>query len=537
MGQKGIFLREATGLVREFSLLDAVYTGLSILNVLVGVPAVFLAMFLLFPQVNLGLAFVVGFLVSLATATIYGFLGATMPRSGGDYVWTTRVLGGLVGFANNFALFVVFVATAISYVAFEFSSFFLSSTFEILGALHHNSKLIFLGNYFGQSIPSFIVGSILLILMFIASIFGLRIVKKVQLVLATIMIIGTFAVIYLFATTSNSYFIKEFNSYSQTLGSTYQDIILTATKYGWKPIAPTLLGAFLPLVFVLNMYGGFQLQAMMGGEIKKATRNLPLSEYLSLGIGFVMWGGLAFVLLHPIGRSFFQAISYLYGNYPSVYSSMLTLPPTLNTFISIMSSNNQLLFWIIVVGFVASFLVFPLALFQVLTRMLFAWSFDRIIPGWFGKVSERFHSPFNSLLFSFIISEFFLAIYAFGSWAYAYINWTLLVGLVGIPWGIAAILFPIKTKEIYKRAPDLVKKSVLGIPLISIAGFIVATSSAFAVYFDLTTPAYSGPVAPLYLVLTVIPYVLAIAIFLISKHYNRRKGFDISLAFKNIPPE
>jgi len=59
----------------------------------------------------------------------------------------------------------------------------------------------------------------------------------------------------------------------------------------------------------------------------------------------------------------------------------------------------------------------------------------------------------------------------------------------------------------------------------------------FSVYFDLATPAYSGPVAPLYIGLTLVPYVVAVVIYLGAKYYSRSKGLDLGLAFKEIPPE
>lgn len=534
---KRVFLREATGLVRDFSLLDSTFMGLSVLNVLVGVPAVYMSITFLFPQADYASAFLVGFLASIAVAAVFGMMGAAMPRAGGDYVWTSRVLWPILGFANSFAFFCLAIATAISYVAFEFSAFFLSMSFQSIGAATNSSQLVSIGQLMGTPAVSFILGSATLVVMFIVSVLGLRVVKRAQAVLATIMIIGTFAVIYLFASTSNAEFVTAFNSLQPVLGSTYEQVISVAKQNGWAPVAPTLIGAFLPLVFTLNMYAGFQVQSMVAGEIKYASRNLPLSVYIALTLGLVMWGGLSIVLLNPLGRDFFQAISYLYFTNPTIYSSTLSAPPVLNLFINVMTASNPALYLLIFLGFMASFLVFPLAYFQVLARMTFAWSFDRIMPSWFGKVSERFHVPINSLIVTLVLGEIFLAVYAFGSWALAYINWTLLLGILTIPWGIAALVFPYRRREIYQQAPQFSRSRFLKLPIVSIAGLIVILIGICSIYFDLTTPAYSGPVAPSYIVVTLVPYALAVAIYLGSKYYHRSKGLDLDLAFKEIPPE
>jgi hypothetical protein len=66
---KQVFLREATGLLREFSLLDSTYMGLSVLNVLVDIPSVYLSITFLSPEAEFASAFFVylGFVVPTCT--------------------------------------------------------------------------------------------------------------------------------------------------------------------------------------------------------------------------------------------------------------------------------------------------------------------------------------------------------------------------------------------------------------------------------------------------------------------------------------
>ena len=104
MGSK-VFVREATGLVKKASLLDAV--ALNVVNMSVG--AVFLAFPLytiLLPSVNgLNLFYcsIIACVLSIPQAVVYTMMSLRIPRTGGDYVWVSRTLGPLIGGTLAFA--------------------------------------------------------------------------------------------------------------------------------------------------------------------------------------------------------------------------------------------------------------------------------------------------------------------------------------------------------------------------------------------------------------------------------------------------
>jgi len=524
--------------VRELSLVDALWIGIGIgENIPVGLPLIFGLFVFLFPNADIFSALVVGFLANLAVAALFGMMGAAMPRSGGDYVWTSRVLGPITGFATNFAYFIFLLAAAIGFVMFQFSGYFLSTAFQIQGALVNQPGLVSLGVWLGTPMMSFALGSAVLLAMLLISIFGLRLAKKFLGILTIITVVGTFAAIYLFATTTNQQFITEFNNYHSILGTTYQQVMTVAGQNGWSSVAPTMIGAFFPLVYTFNMYGGFNFQAYNAGEIKHVTRNLPLSIFIALGTGLVMWGALGYLVPVVLGHDFFQAINYLYFNNPTAYSAAVTQPPSLTLFIDIMSINNPALFWTIFIGFFCSYAAFILAYFQVLPRIIFSWSFDRVVSGGLSKVNEKLNTPVRALVLSFVLSELCVAIYSFSSWVFSFVNFTLIAGVVNIPWGLAGLLFPYMRKEMFDNAPSIVRKKVAGIPVISIIGLAVIIIGFFSVYFDLLTPAYSGPVGQEYIILTALPFIAPAAIYLVSKSYHKSHGIDLSLAFKQIPPE
>ncbi len=91
-----LFVRKATGLVRSWSVMDAfVYAFFSINLVTLGLYIFSQMYYLEGGMIN---ALIVSAIFIFFEVIVYAGLIAVMPRSGGDYVWQSRILGGAVGF-------------------------------------------------------------------------------------------------------------------------------------------------------------------------------------------------------------------------------------------------------------------------------------------------------------------------------------------------------------------------------------------------------------------------------------------------------
>ncbi len=95
---QGLFVRNATGLVRSWATFDAfVYSFFSINLVTLGW-YIFSYGILAAPRGNLLTAIIISSIFVLAEVVVYAGLISVIPRAGGDYVWQTRILGGPIGF-------------------------------------------------------------------------------------------------------------------------------------------------------------------------------------------------------------------------------------------------------------------------------------------------------------------------------------------------------------------------------------------------------------------------------------------------------
>src|SRR5829696_5650623 len=96
-GSDDLFQRKATGLLRGWSVWDGfIYAAFSINLITLGLYAFSFAPFI--PTGSLILAVILSGLYLIFQTVTYAGLIAVMPRAGGDYVWTSRVLGGGIGF-------------------------------------------------------------------------------------------------------------------------------------------------------------------------------------------------------------------------------------------------------------------------------------------------------------------------------------------------------------------------------------------------------------------------------------------------------
>src|SRR5690348_1860217 len=96
-GERAVFVRKATGLVRGWSTRDAfIYAAFSINLITLGLYIFGYAPFI--PAGSLLWAVLLAGFYLVVQGITYASLIAAMPRAGGDYVWISRVLGGGPGF-------------------------------------------------------------------------------------------------------------------------------------------------------------------------------------------------------------------------------------------------------------------------------------------------------------------------------------------------------------------------------------------------------------------------------------------------------
>src|SRR5919198_3603515 len=136
----GFYTRQATGLVREIGLSSNVALNLSFISLPLAALVATTAPWA-FPGANIVVLVVIAAVLAVIPTLLYGWLGTVMPRSGGDYVFVSRILSPLLGFVANFNITVWYVLV-MSQFAPLLVSFVISPALETIGVLNGNQTLI-----------------------------------------------------------------------------------------------------------------------------------------------------------------------------------------------------------------------------------------------------------------------------------------------------------------------------------------------------------------------------------------------------------
>jgi amino acid transporter len=532
-GAPSIFLREATGLVRDLDALDVLIIVFSAIN-LGGIltSGIFEAPYL-FPGSNMVAIWFIGLLPAVGYLLVYLTLGLLMPRSGGDYVFVSRVLGPAFGFVWVW-IALLYQTTGIGGFAFSLSWSGLSTTLAVLGVIFKSNTFLELS----KTVSTIPVGPILstgfIILAFLITVFGTRVYRKTMKILFIVSTLGLLICLGSLLVSNNSIFSSNLKAYLPE-GVDYSTIIKLAKQNGYSPVGDVFVQNLMAgLAIAWVSYTGFWNMVYVGGEVRNFRKTLPTIMLFSL-FGTALFSAFtSFLAQNTFGYDFIGAFQYLYFNAPSYYP--LSIPPTgLFLLVSIVQNPIFVLF-VSISLMIWNFMFLPIY-FLIYSRAFFAVAFDRLFPSKLAEVNERFNSPINALIVTALVIEVYnLAYWVWGPMA-AMVNFSIAFPIAFALTGLSAVLLPFLKKSYFDQLPSSLKTKILGIPLVSIAGawmMVFSLILASAAAFSLPGAFYGIGIA---VILTISAYTSGFLIYYFIKWYRAREGIDITLAFKEIPPE
>jgi amino acid transporter len=218
-------------------------------------------------------------------------------------------------------------------------------------------------------------------------------------------------------------------------------------------------------------------------------------------------------------------------------SKAYTLPAASSFFFFVsMLTGSTVLTVIINVSFILAFIVALPATFLIATRNLFAWSFDRIIPDKVSEVSERTRSPLTANVVVLVVTLAYLAVIVFAGGSFLSLLYTAGIAelLTFIVVAVAGVVFPYRRKALYDESA--IVKSYFGIPQLTLMGIL--SLAVYVLFFvSLCTADGLGANSSSGIRATIIIAAVSILIYPLSKAINKRRGVDLSLAFRELPPE
>jgi APA family basic amino acid/polyamine antiporter len=524
----GVFTRSSTGLVKSISALDVFSFTLLAAGPMVLIPLGVLTLPSVYEGASIPLILGISIVLLLALAYNTVALSSALPRAGGDYVFGSRVVHPVWGMIPSFMVlfsFVIGIGTLAVVTLQAFLGPAILTSFPQYAPVVVNLFYSSGGNLFAIAV---------LVLIFI---FGLAAVStrawfwliKFVSIFAFLMLIVFLAFLL---TTNHNTLVANFNSQNAT-GYSFAQVEDVATASNWSPnvqaSALTTAGAMIFVFFFLAA----PISAYFSGEIKNTARSMLAGM---LGGTVFSWaiasiGILAFVT--AFGYQFLSAYGFNSLSNPSVFG--------VNALILASVPNPDLAF-LIGLGFSVATLGLVAAPILPASRILFAWSFDRMIPERFSSVSERTHTPIFSIIVVAVLTILVAGLdVLFSSTFGTFVATTIIVAIAFLPNGVTAALLPFRRKEVYETSPGLVKIRVGSAPLITLTGLVHAIGFAVLIALVFLNPAASGTSngslggGPLAVV--AIGLLFALIFYPVAKEIRKSSGIDLGLTFKEIPPE
>lgn len=561
--EKKLFVRKATGLVREIGVGTAVL--IAICNVVglgwqkrvfqaTGWTPVGESKFLLgiHPVV---MAFAITGIIILVSLYCFSMLSAAMPRSGGGYIHISRILNPGLGFI---ATWLQFLAVSVSYGLIAVATL---EAVWLFGGLAGISLPAWLTSPYGL----FFSGVLILIIFSSLAFFGIKMTGKLLqwLFWVPAVILLIVYILFIVATPTameagvKNLFGASASAYTQAAIDQGMADIAAKNTY-WSAVGSAILAAYWA-------YIGYAAASFVAGEVKEAHKSLPRAMFTS---GLVIIGiymtisslmARAAMMAGKIGDfSLMSAIGFLnFGGGSFADAGLSGIGGWMPIVAGISASGLGLprAFMFLLVIFAAFWVANDIPPFILTTsRMIFAMAFDRLLPEGLAKVNEKWHSPVNAIIFVSLVSLFGCAAEAdlfgksgiyLGEFIHRIINpggaiaatdlWDIIFFLIVV---IAAFYFPIKKPDIFERSPfrasKLTTQIIAAIAIIGnlIAFYVVAADPHGWNLFGITDWASAMP-----FLFSVFLILVGLGIYLYYSNIAKRTGVDLTTIFTEIPPD
>ena len=518
-----IFVRRSTGLVREASALDATIFN-AVFSAPVGATLAIGVLWALsaFPGADPVWATIIAVVLNIPILIMMALLASSMPRTGGDYVWVSRILSPPLAMISNFAAALSAMIGATFWARF-FPVFALGPILVGLGVFFDNNTLVEWGtNFQTDNLWIFLGGAAMIVLMTLILVAGIRTTFRWQNTFWIIASLGTFVAFLAFLVGDTASFTSNFNELNGKFGGgTAADILAAAGTTGVAPDVGNF-DATLPTVFAIMVFMMWNWWSVyLSGELKSAADR---GRQLWVMFGGLIWDGVFIVLGLVL---FFKVVPYdlaaALNSGPDGYA--IPSGPWYQFLASLVQNIPVLA--VIILG---SFLFWSLPAMVGNTfmpiRSVFAWAFDRLLPEKFAEVNERTTAM---LAWSVLSTDFF--------------TWLALgveAGVVCIVIvGIAALAFPSRRPDLYQASPANVRFA--GIPVLYIVAPLSIAVMLFLVYLTVTYPALAlaGNLDNMWQIPAFMGMIVVIGLVLyyVAKMVRRSQGIDVDLVYRELPPE
>ena len=534
--ERSVFARKTSGLVKELGAFESF--SINLISLGPG-PAygLFLIILLFVSGANLMQATLLAALAGIPVVLAYTIMSIEMPRSGGEYVYASRLLHPYFGFVGGLSR----VLNAIIYAAilpYWFVILSLGPGLASWGAVAGDSGLANLGGTLTTNTTWIVaIGEILTIaLMILWIVMKPRLAFRIFSALLFLELAGLIVALGLLLAAGHTGFVNSVNSFMASQGysgSYYADV----SAYGAGNFGPygtnfTNTLVFVPLVFAFY-YMFTTAPAYIAGEFRRTSRSISLGMAISFALSVAFAAAIIYAFESVVGMDFLNgsvALSTYFLGAPTdpaplPFASGLTALP------NFVAGGNSILLAIMFLGSISWYILWLILGLYIFSRYALSFSLDRLFPRVLGNVTRRTHQPWAGIVGVSAIGAILLPLVV------------LYYNSVYFPFIFLLFFLPMVTVALTSLSLLRLglKKRRFSYVVIGALSFVVTLVSAYLV----STLPLLGEAAGFTLSNQTTSYVTIVLIFVGSAiwywgvrwFHLGRHGVDISMAFKELPPD
>jgi len=489
-------------------------------------------------------------LAGIGFPIVWGVLGGSMPRSGGEYIYNSRIIHPIVGIGESFGnafVWIMWIYVLAPWMADP--GMVMMSQFMGWTWLYNPETEQFFGSL-SYSWGSFVIATIANIIAFIFVVFGIKWFARIQKV---VMIFGIGGCAVLLAAISyyalklgQTGFVESWNTTAATYGSIdYAGFLAKAGEEAGQAMPTTWnwFDTFGVMVAGSWLFAYSYCITFIAGEVKRPDKTIILSNLFAIIVPgvFMLWAAIA--LYGLVKFDFFSATQFV-DNAGSDLGGAYTVPWSTN-FLGILAmvTANKVVLFISVLSFLAFDLWWVALSYLAFPRIIFAWGMDRMGPKWFTDINPRFASPVKNHVLCFVLGQIMIAVYVF--WQNEAMQGLAVTALeifsvFGVT-AIAALLFPYvkRAKGVWDASPYKTWK-LAGIPVVTIGAIVDIIYLGILAYFFFFLPdpdkrleGFTTNTA----ILIAVTWIAGIIWYLVWKQRSKSVGVDVSMTYGELPPE
>jgi basic amino acid/polyamine antiporter, APA family len=530
-----LYTRQASGLVRSIG--TRTLFGFA-LGAMLPTSFYFLAggSITLYPGSDFAVPLLLGGLFAGLLMVPYTQLVASFPRSGGDYVFASRVFGPLVGAFVGGCVLGVFLLLLVALGSYLYSAW-LPVALQIIGLDFARSTFDRWANDITSSHGTeFIVSLVFLLLVMVVAMLPARRAFAVVFWSFALCTLGGVLLLIEFLFHSNADLQHAFNSYSGGTNA-YGNILAAAHRAGEpSTIVTSAVLAAIPLG-IFN-FTGLTFGAYNAGEIKTASKTFRNASFAAVAFVTVLVVVSYLAMRHFVTYKFLAGASGLNGSDPATYAKYSTAPTSFGGVFYGALTADPVTRIVVALSFLSGLFSAAVATFLPASRLLFAFSFDRLLPNWMADVNPRLASPVNALVVVFVLAVALAALSIYTTAITVVANALLVFCVFWFASSLAAALLPYVRPELYKSSPKMVSGSLAGVPMITIIGGLSAAITAFLFVIVAKDTRLSGAFPTSSVIALTIIALFGPVLYVVAKlRLRQSEGIDIDLAMKELPPE